>query len=141
MLNSTDKSSGMQLTTYTDYGLRAMMLLAADPARVQSATALSDRLGISRYHLAKILLDLVAGGYLSSLRGAAGGVVLARPPEQIRLGEVIGYLDRDQVLVECFRADGGHCSLSPSCRLKGALGRAKDAFLGNLDQSTLADIR
>ncbi|HTI00700.1 MAG TPA: Rrf2 family transcriptional regulator [Acidisoma sp.] len=131
----------MMLTNYTDYGLRALMLLAAEPARVQSATVLSDRLGISRHHLAKILFDLVAGGYLASVRGAAGGVILAHPPEQIRLGEVVRYLARDQALVECFRADGGSCRLLPSCRLRGALIRAKEAFAFSLDQNTLADMR
>lgn len=130
----------MMLTSYTDYGLRALMLLAAEPTKVQSAAALSHRLGVSRHHLAKILLDLVAGGYLASVRGAAGGVQLAHPPEQIRLGEIIGYLGRDQVLVDCFRADGGSCGLRPSCRLRGALGKAREAFVASLDQNTLADM-
>ncbi len=130
----------MELTSYTDYGLRALMLLAGHPDRVQSATELAHRLDISRHHLAKILLDLVAGGYLVSLRGPAGGVRLARPPEEIRVGEVVRYLERKQALVECFRPDHGCCNLLPSCRLKGALTRAKEAFLASLDRNTLAEM-
>jgi len=95
---------------------------------------------VSRHHLAKILLDLVAGGYLASVRGAAGGVQLARPPEEIRVGEIIGYLGRDEVLVDCFRAGGGSCVLRPSCRLRGALSKAREAFLASLDENTLADM-
>lgn len=130
----------MTLTSYTDFGLRALMLLAAAPERVQSATVLADRLGISRHHLAKILLDLVAGGYLASVRGAAGGVRLARAPAEIRVGEIVRYLGRHDAMVECFRADGGHCSLTPACRLRGALAGASAAFIATLDRNTLADI-
>jgi Rrf2 family nitric oxide-sensitive transcriptional repressor len=128
------------LTNYTDYGLRALMLLAMDPERVQSATVLADRLGVSRHHLAKILMDLVAGAYLVSSRGPAGGVRLARPPGEIRVGDVVRYLERDQALVECFRADGGHCNLLPSCRLRRALRRARDAFVEALNEASLTDI-
>ncbi|HUW80086.1 MAG TPA: Rrf2 family transcriptional regulator [Acidocella sp.] len=90
------------LTSYTDYGLRALMLLASDPKKVQSTISLAEQLNISRHHLAKTLQDLVVGGYLVSVRGAAGGVQLPNPPAQIRLGEVVRFLARDHVLVECF---------------------------------------
>jgi Rrf2 family transcriptional regulator, nitric oxide-sensitive transcriptional repressor len=131
----------VQLTSYTDYGLRALMLLGAEPGRVQSAAALSGRLDISRHHLAKILLDLVAGGYLVSVRGPAGGVRLARPPGQIRVGEVVRYLERTQPMAECFRADGGCCNLRPTCRLRTTLIGAQEAFVAALNRSTLADMR
>ncbi len=130
----------MTLTSYTDFGLRALMLLAAAPERVQSAATLADRLGVSRHHLAKILLDLVAGGYLVSVRGAAGGVRLARPAADIRVGEIVRHLGRHDALVECFRADGGDCNLRPACRLRGALAGAAEAFISALDHHTLADI-
>lgn len=128
------------LTNYTDYGLRALMLLAIEPDRVQSTTVLADRLDVSRHHLAKILMDLVAGNYLVSSRGPTGGVRLAKPPGQIRVGDVVRYLERNQAIVECFRADGGQCNLLPSCRLRRTLGRAKEAFVAALNESSLADM-
>lgn len=130
----------MKLTSYTDFGLRALMLLAAEPGVVISASALADRLNVSRNHLAKILLDLVDGGYLSSVRGAAGGVSLRIDPASIRLGELVDYLERDQPLVECFRADGGECCLLPQCRLRSLLRGAGEAFLIALNKNTLADL-
>ncbi|MGC9272025.1 RrF2 family transcriptional regulator [Acidiphilium sp.] len=130
----------MTLTNYTDYGLRALMLLAIDPEQVQSAAMLAIRLDVSRHHLAKILMDLVAGGYLLSSRGPAGGVRLAKPPGEIRIGDVVCYLERDQVMVECFRGDGGHCNLQPACRLRHTLSRAKTAFLEALNEKSLADM-
>ena len=128
------------LTNYTDFGLRALMLLAIEPDRVQSTAALATRLDVSRHHLAKILMDLVAGGYLLSSRGPAGGVRLAKQPGQIRIGDVVRYLERDQAMVECFRADGGQCNLLPECRLRLTLSRAKDAFIGALNGESLADM-
>lgn len=128
------------LTNYTDYGLRALMLLAIEPDRVQSTSALATRLDVSRHHLAKILMDLVAGGYLLSSRGPTGGVRLAKPPGQIRIGDVVRYLERDQAMVECFRADGGQCNLLPACRLRLTLSRAKDAFIETLNEKSLADM-
>jgi Rrf2 family transcriptional regulator, nitric oxide-sensitive transcriptional repressor len=130
----------MILTSYTDYGLRALMVLASDPKKVQSTTSLALRLNISRHHLAKILQDLVIGGYLISVRGAAGGVKLAYPPVQIQLGEVANYLSRDQALVECFHRDGGSCSLRQSCRLRNALSKARESFFISLNDYSVADI-
>ncbi len=130
----------MMLTRYTDYGLRALMLLASDPDRVQPAISLSKQLNVSRHHLAKILQDLVAGGYLVSVRGVAGGVQLANPPEQIRLGEVVRYLARDHALVECFHKNGGNCSLRQICQLRRALGEAQEAFIVSLNDHSIADI-
>ena len=64
---------------------------------------------------------------------------LARDPRDIRVGDVVRHLDKDQPLVECFRADGGDCVLLPRCRLKGMLARAKHGFLRELDRFTLSD--
>lgn len=130
----------MELTSYTDYGLRALMLLAVQPDCVQSAATLAGRLDVSRHHLAKVLFDLAAGGYLLSQRGATGGVRLARPPDQIRLGEVVRYLERKQAIAECFRPRDCRCNLLPSCRLRGAFGQAKEAFITSLNDSTLAEM-
>lgn len=133
-------SGSVKLTSYTDYGLRALMLLAAERGVVMSSAALADRLCISRNHLAKILLDLVDGNYLTSVRGAGGGVSLTRDPASIRVGELVQYLERDQALVECFRTDGGACCLLPQCRLRSLLRAARDAFITTLDRQTLADL-
>lgn len=130
----------MRLTNYTDYGLRALTLLAAAPDTVMSSTTLAERLDISRNHLAKILLDLVAGGYLESVRGAGGGVSMTRDPGTIRIGDLVRYLERDQPVVECFRADGGQCCLQPQCRLRGLLRAADGEFIASLNRNTVADL-
>ena len=130
----------MRLTAFTDFGLRALMRLAAEPDRHLSTEALATELAISRNHLLKVVQALAETGYVRTLRGARGGVALARPPQAIRMGAVARALERDQPLVECFRLEGGcACTLLPGCRLKGALAQAQDAFYATLDRLTLAD--
>jgi Rrf2 family nitric oxide-sensitive transcriptional repressor len=129
----------MRLTNFTDYGLRALILLADRNPEVLSASAIADHFHVSRHHMAKVLQELAASGYVEGIRGAQGGVRLARDPRDIRIGDVIRSLDKEQALVECFRADGGDCALLPRCRLKGMLARAKQGFLRELDRFTLSD--
>jgi len=129
----------MRLTAFTDYGLRALMRLASDPDRSVSTEQIATEFAISRHHLTKVVRDLAAAGYVTTQRGAGGGFRLARPPRSITLGEVVRALERRHALVECFREDGGACVLTPHCRLKGRLAAAREAFLRELDATTLAD--
>lgn len=129
----------MRLLASTDFALRVLMRLAADPARHRSTEALAGEVGVPRNHLHKIVQDLAEAGVVRTLRGARGGVMLARPPAEIRLGAVVRHLEQGQALVECFRPDGGACCLSPDCRLRGVLWQAREAFLAVLDRTAVAD--
>jgi Rrf2 family nitric oxide-sensitive transcriptional repressor len=129
----------MRLLASTDFALRVLMRLGADPARHRSTEVLAGEVGVPRNHLHKIVQDLAEAGLVRTLRGARGGVQLAKAPAEIRLGTVVRHLERGQALVECFRPDGGACCLSPECRLRGALWRAREAFLAALDAVTLED--
>jgi Rrf2 family nitric oxide-sensitive transcriptional repressor len=129
----------VRLLASTDFALRVLMRLGADPARHRSTEALAGEVGVPRNHLHKIVQELADAGLVRTLRGARGGVLLARPPGEISLGTVVRRLERGQALVECFRPDGGACCLSPDCRLRGVLWQAREAFLAVLDATTLAD--
>jgi Rrf2 family nitric oxide-sensitive transcriptional repressor len=131
----------MRLLASTDFALRVLMRLAAAPAgeSVSVQTLADDLGGLSRNHLHKIVQDLAALGLVRTQRGTHGGAMLARPAADIRVGAVVRALEADQAVVECFRADGGACSLTPRCRLKGMLGAAWSGFLASLDTHTLAD--
>jgi Rrf2 family nitric oxide-sensitive transcriptional repressor len=129
----------MKLNAFTDFGLRALILLADRSPEVLSATAIADYFNVSRHHMAKVLQELATAGYVEGIRGAQGGVRLARDPRDIRIGDVVRSLDKEQALVECFRSDGGDCALLPRCRLKGMLARAQHGFLRELDRFTLSD--
>lgn len=129
----------MRLLTSTDFALRVLMRLAATPGVHVSTDTLARELVISRNHLHKIVQYLTEAGLVRTIRGAHGGVMLARPASEIKIGKVIRDHEQDQALVECFRAGGGACTLLPRCRLRGMLDAAKNIFYRHLDQYTLAE--
>jgi Rrf2 family nitric oxide-sensitive transcriptional repressor len=131
----------MRLLASTDLALRVVMLLGRlGPGEQMNVETMALQLGdLSRNHLHKIVQDLAALGVLRTIRGAGGGVTLAAPLEETRLGALIRSLESDQALVECFRADGGCCVLEPGCKLRAMLGDARETFYQRLDRHTLAD--
>lgn len=129
----------MRLTSFTDFGLRALMRMAADPDRTHSTAEIAAEFGISRNHLTKAIQALAAAGIVRTQRGSGGGAVLAQRPEQLRLGDIVSVLERKSALVPCFQADGATCVITPSCRLKGFLSDARSRFLDDLNAHTLAD--
>jgi Rrf2 family nitric oxide-sensitive transcriptional repressor len=131
----------MRLTQFTDFGMRALIVLADRDGEVVSTAEIAESLDVSVHHMAKVLQALGAAGFVRSLRGKQGGVTLARPAASIRVGAVVRALEADQPLVECCRSDGGACVLTPACRLRSILLAAEQAFLTHLDRFTLADCR
>lgn len=129
----------MRLTRFTDFGLRALMRMAAEPGRAYSTAELAEEFGISRNHLTKSIAALSAAGIVETRRGTGGGAFLAKPPDQLRLGDIVGTLEQKSVLVECFAHDGGACVVTPICRLKFMLSDARSRFIEELNEHTLAD--
>jgi len=125
----------MKLTRYSDYALRVLMHLAVQPGQLTSISAIARAYGISQNHLVKVVQDLRCAGYLAAVRGRAGGIRLARPPEQINVGEVIRHTEEGFELVDC-----AHCLIAPACALTAALHRALGAFMEVLDGYSLADL-
>lgn len=139
IVNTSFGVDALRLLSSTDFALRLLMRLGADEGRHRTTEALAREIGVPRNHIHKIVQDLTEAGFVRTLRGARGGVMLARPAAEISLGAVVRHLERGQALVECFLPDGGSCCLSPDCRLRARLGRAREAFLAELDDSRLAD--
>ena len=129
----------MRLTSFTDFALRALMRLAGEPTRSFATNEIATEFEISRNHLAKVVRHLADGGFIATQRGAGGGFTLARPDRSITLGEVVRALEGPHPLVECFRDDGGSCVLTPRCRLKSKLSAAREAFMRELDDTTLEE--
>lgn len=130
----------MKLTSFADFGIRALMRLAAEPDRPLSTAQIATEFGISRNHLTKTMALLSRAGIIETRRGGGGGAMLARPASEIRLGAVVRVLSDERPMVECMRADGGNCILSPDCGFRLCLYEAREAFLAKLDEKTLADI-
>jgi Rrf2 family nitric oxide-sensitive transcriptional repressor len=125
----------MRLTTYTDYSMRVLLYLGARPDRICSIAEISRAYGISQNHLVKVVQGLAKLGYVASLRGRSGGIRLAKPVDEINIGEVIRATEDDFNLVDCHR-----CIIASACGLTSALDEALAAFMAVLDRYTLRDL-
>lgn len=131
----------MQLTRFTDYGLRVLIAVAVNREQGVTIGQIASQFGISRNHLVKVAQRLSQAGYLETVRGRGGGLRLAVPPESVRIGELVRVTESDFNLVPCFDpAEQGSCPIVPACVLKSALQRAMHEFLAVLDDYTLADL-
>jgi Rrf2 family nitric oxide-sensitive transcriptional repressor len=132
----------MRLTLHTDYALRTLVYLGLRPGRRASIREIAKSYRISENHLVKVVHNLGRGGFLQTTRGKGGGLQLARPPEEIRIGDVVRFTEEDMALVACFQApaEGGGCALLNICRLQSLLGEALAAFMAVLDSRTIADL-
>lgn len=130
----------MKLSMFTDIGLRTLMRLAGNPEHAFSTGDLATELRLSRNHLTKVVAQLAKAGYVTSRRGKQGGISLAREASSIRIGDVVAELEKGTSLVECFRADGGACTLSPACKLASLFAQARNDFVTTLNNTTLDDI-
>lgn len=129
----------MQLTIFTDYGLRSLMYLAAHPDRRCSVREIAEHYGISRNHLVKVVHRLAQLGYIDSSKGKGGGIKMAQPADALKLGDLVRSLEPNMDIVECFNKDTNTCRIASTCQLKHYLFDAKQAFLTSLDKHTLAD--
>ncbi|MBU2532770.1 MAG: Rrf2 family transcriptional regulator [Alphaproteobacteria bacterium] len=129
----------MQLTKFSDYALRVLMYAQAANDRLVTIDEMAASYRISRAHLMKVVNSLTRAGYLTAVRGRTGGVKLARPADEIVLGDVVRHTEPDMNLVECF-SGGNQCVISGCCRLPAVLQHAINVFLRELDQHTLASI-
>jgi Rrf2 family nitric oxide-sensitive transcriptional repressor len=129
----------MRLTTFTDYSLRVLIYLGTHQEQRASVGEIARAYGISKNHLMKVVLFLVAEGYVVTTRGKGGGVRLNVDPGRIRIGELVRKSEADTVLVECFSPGVSDCRIENACRLRSAFYKAQQAFYAVLDTYTLAD--
>ena len=130
----------MKLTAYTNYALRTLQLAALKaPDRVRVDDVVQVH-GLARPHIVKIVHELGRAGYLRTFRGRGGGFTLARPAEEIVIGDVVRFSEGQLDVVECFNPERNTCPLIGICRLSRALQEATRAFLAVLDNLTLDEI-
>ena len=92
----------MKLSTKGRYGLRAFIDLAVwgenEPI---SLTSIAERQDISVSYLEQLMAKLKKAGLVNSIRGVNGGYVIAKPAEEISVGDVLRALEGDLAPVEC----------------------------------------
>ncbi len=130
------------LSKKAKYALKALLALAAhsgtDPIRIAD---LARRQRIPRKFLELILLDLRNAGLVRSIRGPAGGYLLARRPTRIHLGEVVRMFDGPIAPVPCasqhFYQRCRDCPDEAACGVRLAMKQVRDASARILDRTTI----
>ncbi len=130
----------MKLSTRGRYGTRALLELALhqgeEPVLLRD---IAERQQISLPYLEHLITPLIAAGIVRSIRGARGGVLLAKAPEEIKLSEVIQIFEGSIAPAECVNSPG-ICSRSASCVTRDVWGELKKAMNGVLESTTLQDL-
>ena len=129
----------MRLNLHTDYALRLLMFLAQRQGQ-SSVDDIAGAFGISRNHLMKVAQQLAALGLVEARRGRGGGLVLAKPADQINVGALVRVLEPTGQFVECFDRATSGCVIAGACGLQGALNLALGDFLARLDRCMLSDL-
>ena len=133
----------MRVSTRGQYGIRAMLDLAlhyeegATPLRVVAA-----RQGISEFYLEQLMGSMRRAGLVQSVRGAQGGYHLARPPGEIKIGEIMRVVEGPIAPTECVGEEGeSACGQARSCVTRLLWEKLRDSMIAVLDSTTLEDMR
>jgi Rrf2 family cysteine metabolism transcriptional repressor len=130
----------MKISTKGRYATRAMIDLAQHYGKAPVLLReISARQGISLRYLEQIVSSLIAASLLTSTRGPKGGVMLARPPQKIKLSEVIQVMEGPIAPVDCVE-DPGACTRAHLCAARDVWTDLARAMHGVLESTTLQDL-
>lgn len=130
----------MKLSTRGRYGTRVLLDLAfRDGEGPVPLKDIAQRQQISLLYLEHLIAPLIAAGMIKSMRGARGGIWLAKLPHEIKLSEVIGLLEGSMAPVACVN-DPKACPRSDSCVTRYIWIEMKEAMDGVLESKTLQDL-
>lgn len=129
----------MQLTRFTDVGLRVVMRLAVDDSEDRPGTRqIAAELSVSYAHTAKVISRLSELGIVDAQRGRSGGLAITELGRVASIGWIARRLEGDGEVVDC---DGAQpCPLRSGCLLRSALRGAQESFFQSLDAVTVEDL-
>lgn len=142
-LAPTSYDGTVRVSTRGDYACRALLSLAlhADEGGPTSVRDIAERTGLPQPYLEQILLALKGAGLVRSKRGVGGGYVLARPPSEIRLSEIISAVDGPITLGDFGEPhQDGACDHEGQCVLLAIWKQAGEHMRRHLEGYTLAHI-
>ena len=130
----------MKLSARSRYGVRMMLELALNYEK--GAVFLKDiakKEEISEKYLSQLVIPLKAAGLINSIRGAHGGYMLAKEPDEISLKNIIEVLEGELDLVNCVK-DSSLCNRVSVCITRGVWTKLGDKVKEVLDSFTLGDL-
>ncbi len=132
----------MKMSTKGRYGLRALIDLAQYSEKEPvSITSISARQGISERYLEQLMSKLKKAEIIKSIRGAGGGYTLAKPIEEISVGDVLRALEGNIEPVECsgIQSDS-NCNSAGGCVSKIVWQRINDSVNEAVDGIMLQEL-
>ena len=131
----------MRLSNMADYAVVVMGAAARHCGGLRkSATELASETGIALPTVQKLVSILSKGGLLRSVRGAGGGIQLARPAAAITLADIIEAVEGPIALTGCVNEQTCHCSIEPDCAVKPHMGVVNNAVRGALVNISLMSL-
>ncbi|HBG23118.1 MAG TPA: Rrf2 family transcriptional regulator [Peptococcaceae bacterium] len=132
----------MRLSTRGRYGLRAMLDIAIDQSdEPVTLASISERQGVSIGYLEQLMVPLKKEGLIRSVRGAQGGYLLSRVPENITVGDIIRTLEGPIAPVACVSEDyPEECDRAEGCVTRLVWAKVRDSIVDVLDSLTLYDM-
>ena len=130
----------MRLTVRTNLAMRALMFCAINTDRIVRKAEIAEACNSSENHLGVVINMLGQTGFIETARGRNGGIRLKMDPSALSVGQVFRVFEANVPFAECFAGSDNHCPLTSSCRLRGKLSIALEAFYATLDDVTLADL-
>lgn len=130
----------MKLSTRARYGTRALLDLALHSG--EGAVLLKDiarRQEFSLSYLQHLITPLIAAGIIKSTRGARGGILLLKPPAEIKLSEVLQLLEGSIAPVDCVN-NPKICPRSDLCVTRDIWGEMEKVMNAVLESTTLQDL-
>lgn len=131
----------MKITYKGDYALKVILELALNyPNKLLTIHELSDRLDIPYKFLEQILLVLKKGGFVSSKRGKIGGYFLMKPPQKIKLGDIVRFIDGPIEPISCVAENYKGCDDVYNCVFRNIWQRIASFTSEILDNITFEDL-
>lgn len=131
----------MKISTKGRYALRLMLDIAmnnsGEPIRIKDISA---RQGISDKYLEQIISSLNKAGYVRSIRGAQGGYLLTKKPEEYTVGMILRLTEGSMAPVSCLEFEGNDCERQNDCVTLLIWKKLDEAIKGVIDHITLADL-
>jgi Rrf2 family protein len=130
----------MRLTKQTSYALRILLHCALRPDEQMKAADVAKAYNITEFNVLKIIPLLVNAGFVKTTRGRRGGLRLARPATEIRIGDVVRMTEETHIQADCFGQLQDECPIQTAAPINRIFGSALGAFIEVLDQHTLQDL-
>ncbi len=131
----------MKITYKGDYALKALLDLALHYEKgLSTINDVAKHIDAPVKFLEQVLLDLKKGGFVESKRGNVGGYQLAKDPSEIKLGQVIRYIDGPLEPIGCVEKGYSNCTDLRKCVFKSIWQQVAAATSGIVDNISFADL-